>query len=103
MEQYKVLQGDDMLFRQIRLISDDQNKFQRFIIFVDATGGQNHPDAIDHLVEHGFKFNGQKYLFCERSASMVRQSMLSFVERHIYPELDRRVSMELDFLRHQPS
>lgn len=23
MEQYKVLQGDDMLFRQIRLISDD--------------------------------------------------------------------------------
>lgn len=97
MEQYKVLQGDDMLFRQIRLISDDQNKFQRFIIFVDATGGQNHPDAIDHLVEHGFKFNGQKYLFCERSASMVRQSMLSFVERHIYHELDRRVSMELDF------
>lgn len=28
---------------------------------------------------------------------MVRQSMLSFVEKHIVPELDRRISMGLDF------
>lgn len=95
--QWTVLQGDNMMFRQIRLISMDNNKFQKFVVFVDATGGQNKPKAIKRLIERGFKINGKTYLFSERSASMVRQSMFSFVESHIEPELKKRISMELDF------
>ncbi len=95
--QFKILQGDNMMFRQIRMISDDYDKFQKFVVFVDATGGQNKPNAVKHLIEHGFKINGKTFLFSERSASMVRQSMFSFVERHIEPELTKRISMELDF------
>ena len=86
-----------MMFRQVRLISIDNDKFQQFVIFVDATGGQNKPKAIKRLIERGFKLNGKTYLFSERSASMVRQSMFSFVESHIEPELRKRISMELDF------
>ena len=95
--QFKVLQGDNMMFRQIRMISVDDSKFQKYVVFVDATGGQNKPKAIKRLIEHGFKINGNTYLFSERSASMVRQSMFSFVEKHIEPELRKRISMELDF------
>lgn len=94
---FTVLQGDNMMFRQIRMISMNDDKFQKFVVFVDATGGYNKPKALERLVKHGFKINGETYLFSERSASMVRQSMLSFVERHIAPELDRRISMGLDF------
>ena len=78
--QFTVLQGDNMMFRQIRLISMNNDKFQKFVVFVDATGGQNKPKAIKRLIERGFKINGKTYLFSERSASMVRQSMFSFVE-----------------------
>lgn len=95
--QYKVLQGDNMMFRQIRMISDNYDKFQKFVVFVDATGGQNKKDAIRHLVKSGFKLNGRTFIFSERSASMVRQGMFSFVEKHIEPELRRRIDMELDF------
>lgn len=95
--QFTVLQGDNMMFRQIRMISMDDSKFQKFVIFVDATGGYNKAKALERLVKRGFKMNGKTYLFSERSASMVRQSMLSFVEKHIVPELDRRISMGLDF------
>lgn len=57
--QFTVLQGDNMMFRQIRMISMNDDKFQRFVIFVDATGGYNKPKALEHLVKHGFKMNGR--------------------------------------------
>lgn len=94
---FKVMQGDNMMFRQIRLISGDCGKMQKYVVFVDATGGQNKPDAMQHLIEHGFSLNNRAFLFSERSASMVRQSMLSFVDAEIEPELSKRISMELDF------
>ena len=68
--QFTVLQGDNMMFRQIRMISMDDSKFQKFVIFVDATGGYNKAKALERLVKRGFKMNGKTYLFSERSASM---------------------------------
>lgn len=94
---FQVAQGDNMMFRLIRKISDDNDKFQRFVIFVDATGGQSKQTAMKKLLEHGFKVNKRKYVLSERSASMVRQNMLSFVESHIEPALNKHISMDLDF------
>lgn len=94
---FQVLQGDNMLFRLVRMISNDYDKYQKFVVFVDSTGCQNKPDVLKRILEKGFSIGKFKYVLSERSASMVRQNMLSFVESHIEPELNRRISMDLDF------
>lgn len=96
-ELYEIKQGDCMLFRQVRMISCDDSDTQRFVVFVDCGGGQNKPEAMKHLVEKGFKIGRQRFVMSERSASMVRTSILSFVESHIEPELNRRISMDIEF------
>lgn len=86
-----------MLFRHIRNITGDKDKFQKYVVFVNATGGQSRKDEMRKLVFEGFYVNGIKYVISERSASMVRQGMLSFVDESISEELNKRVSMDLDF------
>lgn len=95
--QYQVLQSDTMLLRQIRLVSHDDSDYNPFLIYIDATGAQNKPDVVKHLMQHGAKIGKRKFSFGERSASMVRQCIFSMVESHIWPELNRRISMEVSF------
>lgn len=95
--QYQVLQSDTMLLRQIRLISNNTDDYNPFLIYIDAAGAQSKPDAVEHLIKKGAKIGKYSFKFGDRSASMVRQFIFSMVESHIWPELDRRVSMGLDF------
>lgn len=95
--QYQVLQSDTMLLRQIRMISNNYDDYNPFIIFIDATGAQNKPDVVKHLIERGAKIGKYHFSFGDRSASMIRQSIFSMVESHVWPEVNRRTSMELDF------
>ena len=95
--QYQVLQSDTMLLCQIRLVSHDDSDYNPFLVYIDATGAQNKPDVVKHLMQHGAKIGKRKFSFGERSASMVRQCIFSMVESHIWPELDRRISMEVSF------
>ena len=95
--QYQVLQSDTMLLRQIRLVAHFDDDYNPYLVYIDATGGQNKPDAVEHLLMHGAKIGKFKFSFGERSASMVRQCIFSMVESHIWPELDKRISMELSF------
>lgn len=95
--QYQVLQSDTMLLRQIRIISNNYEDYNPFVIFIDATGAQNKPKVVRHLLEHGAKIGKFHFSFGDRSASMIRQFIFSMVESHIWPELDKRISMELNF------
>ena len=46
---FTVLQGDNMMFRQIRMISMNDDKFQKFVVFVDATGGYTNQKLLSAL------------------------------------------------------
>ena len=84
-----------MLFRQIRLITGDTSKRNDYIVFVNCKTGKNHQDVMDHLVRYGFTVGDRHYVYGERSASMVRTSILSFVDATISEELTRRVTMDV--------
>lgn len=96
-KRFQVKQGDNMLFRQVRLITYETDKFNRFVVFVNCVGGQNKKKEMTRLIHHGFKIGKQEFVVSERSASMVRQGILSFVDRRIARELDKRITMGITF------
>lgn len=85
-----------MLFRQIRLITGKTGKFNPYVIFVDCKGVSKKEEPIREIILNGFIVNGVKYLMSEKSASMTRDSTLSFVMEQIESELSERVSMGVD-------
>lgn len=93
--QFQMKQQDNLLFRQIRLITHDNGNFNQWIIFVDAKGGKSYEDGLRELAMDGFLLNGRRFVMGERSASMTRTGILSFVDAEIASELDVRVSMGL--------
>lgn len=95
LDQYLINQQDNMLFRQIRLITGNSDKRNDYIIFVNCKGGKTHQDAMAKIVVDGFWIGNKHYVNCERSASMVRTSILSFVDDSISEELLRRVTMDI--------
>lgn len=97
LDRFVVNQQDNMLFRQIRLITGDCSKHNDYIIFVNCKSGKSHHDAIAALVRNGFWIGERHYINSERSASMVRTSILSFVCESIHDELTRRVVMDVEF------
>lgn len=96
-KRFQVKQGDNMLFRQVRLITYETDKFNRFVVFVNCVGGQNKKKEMTRLIHHGFKVGKQEFVVSERSASMVRQGILSFVDRRIARELAKRITMGITF------
>lgn len=95
-QMYHINQQDNMLFRQIRLITGKEQKFNPYLIFVDCAGAKNKKDELRRAVLEGFKLNGRRYVASERSASMVRTSILSFIDITLVDEIELRVKMGVD-------
>lgn len=93
---YHINQQDNMLFRQIRLITGKTQKLNPYVIFVDCAGAKNKKDELRRITLEGFKLNGRRYVASERSASMVRTSILSFVDITLVDEIELRVKMDID-------
>lgn len=90
---YRIKQQDNQLFRQIRIVTNDYRQFCKWIVFVDCAGGKSHPEVIEHIVNQGFMFNDQHFVISERSASMTRTGILSFIDEDIQQEIDERITM----------
>lgn len=97
MEKYEILQQDNSLFRQIRLATGRNNKFNPYLIFVECSGHNTRQEQFSDMILNGFNLNGKHFVVSERSASMTRNSMLSFIDESIADEIDKRISMGLDF------
>ena len=95
-ENYFVDQQDNSLFRQIRLLTYDDSKYNKFIVFVDCSIGKNYPDHMKTLITKGFKWGKQHFVPCERSASMVRTAMLSFIDSRLSRDLNQRITMDIE-------
>lgn len=92
-QSYRVRQQDNLFFRQIRRITRTQGKFNPYLIFVDARGADRNPEAFKKLLLSGFTLNGVPFVLSERSASMTRQGILSFVDAAIASKLEEIVSL----------
>jgi hypothetical protein len=93
---FTVLQQENMLFRQIKLITGDLDGiYLPYIIFVNCSGGKSNKEGISELITKGFTFNGRHYIVSERSASMVRGSILSFIDKRLSSQLNEIVTMGL--------
>lgn len=62
---------------------------------MNVKGGKSYEEDLSNLVINGFTFNGKPLAISERSASMTRLGMLSFIDHTIEQELDERISMGL--------
>jgi Fe-S cluster assembly iron-binding protein IscA len=93
---YKIRQADNMLFRQVRLITGDLSEFNKYVVFIDCNGYRKKRDDLENIIRNGFKINDQKFVLSERSASMCRNAQLGFVDESISEQLDRIISMDLD-------
>lgn len=93
---YTVSQQDNMLFRQIRLITQEDGIRNPYIVFVDCKNAKNDPEGLHMLIQNGFHVGERHFKISESSASMTRNGILSFVDSTIYDELNRRVSMGCD-------
>ena len=91
-DKFFVKEQDNMLFRQIRNITSDFSSYNKYVVFVDckSVGKQ---ENLELLINDGLTINGQQFVIGERSASMTRNSILSFVDKNIAAELDERITM----------
>lgn len=96
-KKFRVRQQDNLLFRQIRLITGDTSEVQRFLIFVNCKGGRSYQKELTELIRKGLWVNGRHFIISERSASMTRASILSFVDEKISGELKERIGMGITF------
>lgn len=95
LRRYRIRQQDGSMLRQIRLITGDTGQFNSYIIFVNID--KKDDEIIRHIVLNGFSVNGVHYSMSERSASMTRTGILSFVDDSIIDELNRRITMDIKF------
>lgn len=92
---YLIGQQDNALFRQIRLITGERGRRNPFVVFVDCKGAGEDTPYFLRLLEEGFTVGERRFVLGERSASMTRNGILSFVDEEIAEELSERVSMGL--------
>lgn len=97
-EQHKKLQQDNMLFRQIRLITADSAKFNKYIIFVECAtikegGNKEKLDNLKDIIHNGLIINGTKFVICESSSSMTRTGVLSFIDLKIRDRVNEVIKM----------
>ena len=85
-----------MLFHQIRRITGLDDECGSKIAFVDCKGCSSDEEGLTELILNGFYVNGKHYVISERSASMTRNSILSFVTEDIEAELYEAVTMGSD-------
>lgn len=98
LKHYKVMQQDNQLFEFIRQITKDESQHIKDIVFVDCTGYKSRQKELERILTKGFMINNVRYVMGEKSASMSRQSMLSFVRESISKELNKKITngIEMD-------
>ena len=93
-----VRQGDCALFAQIRRITGntwERDHIVREIIFCDLKRQMRNETIAWEVVRNGFVLNGRQFYCGERSASMRRNGLASFVDSDIYFQLQAATDMGL--------
>lgn len=81
------------MFYQIRRITGELDTCARHICFVDCKGNASDTESMTELILNGFWLNGTHFVLCERSASMTRNSILSFINDAISDPIYEAITM----------
>ncbi len=92
---FQIQQQDSSLLRLIRIITQTDGQFNPYIVFVNID--KKDKEVIRNILLNGFSINGVHFVASERSASMTRTGILSFVDQSIAEELERRINMNITF------
>ena len=98
-KEFSIKQQDNPLFRQVRLVTGDCRKFNRYIVFVDCKGASDKLEGFIEMLQDGFWVEGQHFVVGERSASMTRSGILSFIDAEITDEVTNRVCMGISEIK----
>lgn len=98
-KEFSIKQQDNPLFRQVRLVTGNRRKFNRYIVFVDCKGASDKLDGFTEMLQDGFWVEGQHFVVGERSASMTRSGILSFIDADIAGEVTKRVCMGISEIK----
>ena len=90
---YSVNQQDNMMFRQVRLITGNNDKFNQYIVFIDCKSKTSKPEIVNELIHKGLKINNREFVLSERSASMTRNAILSMIDKSISEQINESVGM----------
>ncbi len=92
---FSIRQQDNALFRQVRIITSTSDALNPYVVFVDCKGGGGEAKVkqLSNLVTNGFALNGTRFVMCERSASMTRTGILSFIDAKIEAALFERITL----------
>lgn len=96
LDKFKIKQQDNMMFRQIRKITGNYGDFIPNVVFMSCEGVKAKLEDFQRLLEDGLVINGKLYELSERSASMTRQGIVSFVDSSIIEELNERISLGIN-------
>lgn len=95
-KKYLIKQNDSQMLRQIRLITKNISKYNPYIVFVDIRGSKSDKENLEKLIREGFNINDKHYVLSERSASMTRNGILSYVDETLSEELSERIGLGVE-------
>lgn len=93
---YEIKQSDNMLFRQVRIITNYNKEYNPYIVFLDCRGWKSVQEELKDILRNGFYINSTLFLPTEKSASMSRNAVIGFVDASIEKELDKRMTMDME-------
>lgn len=88
----KIMQQDNQLFEFVRRLSRSEDKHIEAIVFVECKGYKSRQKELERILDRGFQINGIRYSLSEKSASMSRTSMVSFVKSSIVDRLEEKIT-----------
>ena len=94
-KKYFIKQADSPYLRLIRQVTGVSSRYNPFIIFVNINYHKDIALVVSNLVKNGIRVRGRKFVIAERSASMVRQGVLSFIDAGIADIMLEKVTMGL--------
>lgn len=80
------------MLRYIRLATGDTRKYNPYIIFCTADGGDPE-EYVPHFVRYGVCVNGHRFVYGPRSASMTRNGIFSFIDIDVADDVLDRVAL----------
>lgn len=93
---YIIKQQDNQLFRLIRNYTNNFSDFNKYCVFVSCKGYNSNQELFNKMIIDGFYINGIHFVISERSASMTRQQIISFIDENIYDYISEAVGLGYD-------
>lgn len=98
LKEHSLKQQHNLLLRQIKLITKNEDNFIKEFILIDCSVGnkKNYQEKFDSLLRYGFNLNNDKFVLFGKSSSQAKEGIICFVQESISKELNERITLNID-------